>query len=158
MQTIFVHRQRKGGAEKIIPHQQVVLKACKEHRVPLFIVELKPTNGMGYGSTIPELRQFTDDHEDAVKILKNKNSAFSSQKLLTQLTERSVQTLVLMGVNANFCVKETAIDALKYNYTVCTSPELISGEMHHSLDEEVQWYEEQKLFMPFGNLVSLLSK
>ncbi len=67
----------------------------------------------------------TDGHAIDIKadesytfISKTKHSCFSSPAFISPLKEHRVEELVICGFLAEYCVQETAIDALKNGYAV----------------------------------------
>ena len=51
-----------------------------------------------------------------------------------------------MGINADYCVKETANGAIDEGFSIFTAKDLLSGMDHHSLDNSEEWYEDNSEF------------
>lgn len=68
-----------------------------------------------FGHKVDE--EFDFDHT-LTYISKNQHSAFSSANFLDYLQETNTTTIVICGFLAEYCVKQTALDALLNNYKV----------------------------------------
>ena len=135
MQEEFVPRLRRGGLKKILPGQLVVLKHCEQHDIPTVILEYHEC-----GKTIPTLSKIIQKIPRHTHIEKTTNSGFNDTELESQLNHWGSKRLLLMGINAQFCVRATARDAIQLGYKIITSHNLISGQSGHEKDDCIDWY------------------
>jgi nicotinamidase-related amidase len=63
--------------------------------------------------------------DEMVFITKTNRSAFSSAVFTQHLTGYQINTLILTGFLAEYCVKQTALDALRFNYKVYLADDCI---------------------------------
>lgn len=73
-------------------------------------------------------------------ISKTKHSSFSSEVFKNYLKTNSIQKLILCGFLAEYCVRQTAIDALEENYKVALLKDFIAT------GDDVQHRKEKMLF------------
>lgn len=64
--------------------------------------------------------------ENAIKIIKTRDSAFFDTTLLDELHQRDIGTLVLAGVSTHTCIFQTAADAYAHNLRVVLAGEAIA--------------------------------
>ncbi len=143
MQDDFVPRIRPNARAKLIERHIQVLEACETYRVPVLAAEL-----IGFGRTIQPLRRILDSSPHARLCRKYYNDAFQMAFFERRLQELRARRLMFMGVNAAYCVLETAESAFKRGYDVITSPELISGQRDHPHDDCREWYQKNGTFLP----------
>ena len=138
MQEKFVGRLRDGEAERIIARQLAVLKHCVRAKIPVVVLELKSYN---YGHTIKILLRAALKTPKCRVIKKDYNSGFQETRLNSYLKSIGVENLLIMGINADYCVKSTAEHAIYLGYRIITSNEVISGQKFHSLDNSIEWFK-----------------
>lgn len=135
MQETFVKNMRIGRAPLIIERQIQILRHCAQVDIPVAVLEFSLK-----GRTISVLRK-TLHTVPRVRVFKKRtDSGFENKNLKKQLEDWQVQNLILMGINAQFCVKATAQDALKNGFAISTSPDLISGQSNHAIHDDIAWY------------------
>jgi nicotinamidase-related amidase len=151
MQDSFI----KNDPEKrgLVANQIIMLRYLKDKNVPIIIFDF-----VGHGETTQSL-------VDEIKILpvnniyrlkKSENNAFTNPKLSTLLKEKKITTLLLMGINAAYCVWATADAAIKKGYTIITSKDLIAG--YYGNDWELhcdgpEWYMENGVYVDEHNKI-----
>lgn len=149
MQSGFI----KNDAQKIdiVSNQMLVLEFCITKLIPVVVFEY-----LDQGRTIRNI----------TRLLKNKNngSIYFLEKIyddafLNPVTDKilkayDIDTILLMGVNASYCVYETAKTALAKGYCVATSADLIAG--YNSKRPECRgpsWYKKNTIFFDNHNMI-----
>ncbi|NTU99339.1 cysteine hydrolase [Candidatus Falkowbacteria bacterium] len=135
MQDEYVCKLRNGESKRIIPNQVTVLKYCNKMNIPVIVLEYR-----GCGNTLTGLMKEARKNRKFKLFIKDYNSGFRMPELNEYLQELGVKKIFFMGINADWCVKDTAEDALKYGYEIMTSNEVISGQDHHRRDNNVPWF------------------
>ena len=144
MQKDFLFK--KPNKLKLIPPQVSVLKFCMSNSVPIVIFEY-----IGYGNTAPKIQEAVKGNPEASVYCLNKkyDDAFYKTELNKILVAHKTKNIIIMGVNAGFCVYETAKSAIENGYQVVTSRDLIAGyrtKWEKSPCPGVSWYQENTLF------------
>lgn len=80
-----------------------------------------------------------DLHASFKLISKTQHSSFSSEEFKTFLKSNQIQKLLLCGFLAEYCIKQTAIDALEANYEVVLLKEFTAT------GDDVQYRQEKML-------------
>ena len=131
---------------EIIPNQISVLKFCVAKQIPVVVFEY-----LENGITIKEINDVLKKKKDAqVYYLQKKyDDAFYNPTLSKILKSFATKTILIMGINAGFCVYETTKTAIKKGYQVTTSKDLIAG--YKSPKEKspcpcVSWYKKNTIF------------
>jgi nicotinamidase-related amidase len=139
MQYVFVDTQEKRD---LIPNHIAVVKFCADKNIPVVMIEL-----VGCGSTVRELKEEVNKlpKKNVFKLKKAYNSAFNATYLHEELQVKKIRTLVLMGVNAGYCIHATGISAINLGYEIITSSDLIAGYNGSSADP--QWYMRNGVYV-----------
>ncbi|MEX0918142.1 MAG: isochorismatase family protein [Candidatus Paceibacterota bacterium] len=136
MQNGFMQELREGALKKILPNQLAALEAANALGISVAVLEFR-----GYGDTLTELMNQVVKSADYEVFIKCTDSGFSCTAFEAWLEARkNIQTLFLMGINAGFCVRATATDAIRKGYTIMTSTGVIAGQKHHKSDDYIGWY------------------
>ena len=143
MQTDFIDEIEHKKRKEIIQGQIGVLQACSKNDIPVITLEYA-----NHGGTIAILRRYIGRVPRTQTIIKKCDDGFSNQQLKDELDKLDAKTLLLMGINANHCVKRTAESALKLGYRTVTAHNLIANgcacDGHCSNYQE--WYTANGLF------------
>jgi nicotinamidase-related amidase len=142
MQDNFVYGLRKGELERITPNQLLILKKCNLMNIPIFVLEFA-----NKGETIEVLLTEIKKSKNYTFITKYSDSGFSSTQLHEKLKALNIKRIFLMGINATYCVMDTARDAIKEGYEIITSNDVISGAGHHDPNNGVSWYRENGVYV-----------
>ena len=137
MQTSFVEDLDPKKVPGLIKRQLAVLRKCCELDIPCVTLELR----FGGDETIQELASAFGKVPRQALFIKDRDDGFYDTALHQKLQEWQVSKLVLMGINANFCVRATAKSAIRLGYQIITSPGLIAGASYHS-EPDLRWYEQ----------------
>jgi len=143
MQVDFIPKLRPGAKDRIVPHQLSVLALCAKCNIPVVTVEL-----VGYGETIPELQSALSLVRRHFLYRKTRDDAFSLASFENRLEKLRPQSLILLGINAAFCVLATAESAVRKKYSIVTSPDLIAGQSNHPSDDCRDWYQTNGSLLP----------
>lgn len=147
MQEKFLSEIDETGKWNMIDAQKKIIKRLSEKNAPIIILEYR-----GYGGTIEELIQEIDFASNGISLIKGENDGFKGTKLHSILKRNHSHHLILMGVNATFCVKETAIGALIRKYQIYTARELIAGKKKYDgieMNQKIRrWYSDKGEFFP----------
>ncbi len=144
MQTEFVPHIRTGRAEIIIERQIKTIEMSSNENIPIIVLEY-----VGAGPTIHQLNSELKKNKRIFFLKKNYDSGFSNTQLCQLLYDLECKKLLLMGVNAQYCVKATANDAILEDFEIATSEDLISGMSHHAFHDDIPWYRKN------GTLISV---
>lgn len=166
MQQLYVGNLRPGCAEIIIPAQQRVLEACCELEVPVIVVEM-----VGAGKTITPLLDIIlrcPKRDFVYKGEKNRPTCdgFSNPHLLHTLRKWNTSCILIMGINAAYCVKATIHTGIcRYNLEFILSPNLIGGanstrNFIHPVDDCVPYFRSigVGVFQSLDSIISILRK
>jgi len=138
-----------------LPYQADVLEYCKNNNIPVFVIEYD-----NCGPTTDYLKKKIDLLSKKEYIIKNRTNAFEKTELGKKLKETKVETIVLMGVYASACVKETAKGALEAGLKIATSKELIADDIkYYNKKENVEWYNKKGVYKDsYKELLSMIEK
>ncbi|MBM3200209.1 cysteine hydrolase [Candidatus Woesearchaeota archaeon] len=151
MQDYWLSEVDEKEIEKELPYHLEVLEYCAKNNITVFVIEYKTC-----GQTTPYLDNKLRDMHKKEYIKKSARSAFQNTGLEAKLKSQGIDTLVLMGVYASHCVKDTAESALDAGFDIATSKDLISDNRHDAKRKEnVEWYKEHGLY--FDDYKKLLS-
>lgn len=94
-----------------------------------------------------------DFDDSSILIPKTQHSSFSSQEFKNFLKKNQTRRLILCGFLAEYCIKQTALDALKEGYEIVLLKELIQtgDDMQHRIEEVLVNLESQGVVVK-GNL------
>lgn len=73
---------------------------------------------------------------------KNKPSAFSSKEFREYLSIISDKEIEIIGVDGNCCVKKTAVDAVKYGYTVIVNKSCVGVRSTKIFEKTMKEFSE----------------
>lgn len=146
MQDFFLENLAVESRRKLVANQSRILDLCV--KIPLFVFEYN-AGGVFRGPTTKLLRDKAK-HVSGITIIKDNNSAFVGTNLHERLKEKKIRTLFIIGINANGCVQDTAIGALRRGYKVFTSTDLIASTSRGTLGlskRNEHWYRSNNLLL-----------
>lgn len=153
MQEGFVRNLSKEEKRRIVRNQQKVLRWCVRMRIPIIVVCYER-----YGRVIAPLRKQLEGTRCVVRrITKNWNDAFEGTPLADILKNLKITRLFLMGINAVYCVMDTAAGALHNGFSICTSNAVIAGAQHQPKNNGIPWYRKKGIVLPESDLIEKLS-
>lgn len=149
MQNVFVNHLRCGAKEKIIPKQIEIIRKYAKNNIPVYVIELSNTDfPKDIMSLNPQISKELEKFKNKILIVKNKDNAFTDTDLEKLLSEQKITHLLLMGVNAQGCVLETAKTAIEKGFKIMTAATLIAGQPTDIEDDCAPWFTENGLFFP----------
>ena len=123
-EAIDVHPLAMGDvALEAIDEIAAFLEVVREEDVPIIYTRSTPPS---YDDPNHEDLRIVDQvapHEDDVVLAKSRASPFYRTDLLTRLTERDVDTLVVVGTTTSGCVRASVVDAQSNGYDVIVPQE-----------------------------------
>ncbi len=94
--------------------------AFQEMRLKNVRITIKGTRG---AKIVPELTPRSEDHH----VIKKRYSAFFGTELDRLIAERSIDAIVLAGINTHACIRVTAIDAYQRDLQVIIPKEAVGS-------------------------------
>jgi len=143
MQDYFLRDAQDSEEVKyLIDRQLEVLGICLTEGIPVGVLEYG-----GINRTRRELRNFARNFPkgNVKTFVKQKNNGFSNKHLRPWLRDRNVDSVGLLGVNADACVLETAIGAKNNCFYSFTSTDLIYNCDSSYFPQKVKRRYEQTL-------------
>ena len=113
MQPEFLKALRFRAVLRLIAEQVRIIRECARQDVPVFVIEFSDE-----GETDYELARELARVPRVFRFKKTENDAFTNAGFEHALDAEGVTRLLLMGVNASYCVLETAYSARKKGYDV----------------------------------------
>ncbi|UPZ17016.1 cysteine hydrolase family protein [Flavobacterium humidisoli] len=126
----------------------LIKKLDKSKFVIIFSNYQKDQFGIGTSMCIEETKGHEIDLDfdgSSILISKTEHSSFSSQEFKNFLKENQIRRLILCGFLAEYCIKQTALDALKASYEIVLLKELIQtgDDVQHRIEEVLVNLENQ---------------
>lgn len=126
----------------------LIKKLDKSKFVIIFSNYQKDQFGTGTSMCIEETKGHEIDldfDDSSILISKTEHSSFSSQEFKNFLKENQIRRLILCGFLAEYCIKQTALDALKASYEIVLLKELIQtgDDVQHRIEEVLINLENQ---------------
>jgi len=147
MQEFFLQRLTPRVRKELLNNQKKVIDWAKNNRIPVFVTEYSSGN-QNRGEIIPIFKKRIRNLK-SYKIIKLQNGGFTNTELNNLLKEHGVKRILLLGVNANGCVQDTAIGALHRGYKVLTSEGVIANVYRKDLllsTRNKNWYRSNTTF------------
>jgi nicotinamidase-related amidase len=137
MQENFVKKLRKGEQDRIIPNQLAVLRRCRELSIPVVALELRSEV---FGKTVEIIRKEVSENPSGCIMEKEYNDGFLKSNLAKHLKSLKVENIFLMGINADYCVRDTAYGAISHGFKIMTGNHVLSGQSGHSRNNSCTWF------------------
>jgi isochorismate hydrolase len=154
MQEYFLSDFVDSARYALVESQLDFLRSVRRVDLPVAVLEYKDC-----GNTLSELRREVDLTSVHQYITKPTNNGFHGTRLDKLLLAWNVNNLILMGINADACVLETARSAVLKDYKIWTANRLIanvSREHDAALNGTFQhWYKANGKY--FSDNPSLLT-
>ncbi len=119
------------AAWQALPHIRKLLVACRRNKVPVIYSTSDPEFKAVFGNatkraaepttaggTAMEFPQAIRPRKDEYVVRKARASAFFGTHLITWLTRRNVDSLIVTGASTSGCVRSTVIDGYSYGFPV----------------------------------------
>jgi len=139
MQPEFLKFISPKEKENMIQCQVNMIHYFSDNGIPLFILEF-----CGQGKTIEDITKRIDFSKNERPIIKTIEDGFYRTGLHQLLKKQKSKKIILMGINAYYCVKETAEGAIDKGYEIYTARNLIAEKARYT-DREMNtkienWY------------------
>jgi nicotinamidase-related amidase len=147
MQDFFLKNFPVSISNELIENQKHVINLCLKKKMPFVLLEYK-AGGIFRGKTILKLEKIVKDSVKEI-IVKESNSGFTDTDLDKTLRNLNVGTVLLMGLNANGCIQDTAIGAIHRRYKVVTSAGIIASSSRKDLalsKRNERWFKKNTHF------------
>jgi|APSaa5957512622_1039677.scaffolds.fasta_scaffold39586_2 nicotinamidase-related amidase len=135
----YLNGHDSGSVDKMVQSQISVLDYFASNNIPVVNFrnrfQLKDT-----GPVLPEILEVVGKNSKPKNLVKESNSGFTNSLFEDHLSECNRDHLILMGVNAYACVKETAEDALKKGYRFSVSWDLVGNPKNISQYDSFSWF------------------
>ena len=119
------------AAWQALPHIRKLLAACRKSKVPVIYSTSDPDFKAVFGNATKrakepttmtalavEFPQMIRPRKDEYVVHKARASAFFGTHLITYLTRKNVDSLIVTGVSTSGCVRSTVIDGYSYGFPV----------------------------------------
>ncbi len=168
MQDYFLKEVSEEEKKSEIPYQLEVLNYCKNNNIPVFVLEY-----LQCGETTRILKEKVDSLPVKEYVTKGYNDGFLKTDLEAKLRSYGIESMLLMGVNASGCVRDTAEGAIRAGFKIMTSKDLIADPewyvteefiikkngTHGKSDNSAQWYKEHGIYRDdYKELLRLIKK
>ena len=147
MQDFFLKNFPVSISNELFENQKQVIDLCLKKKMPFVLVEYK-AGGILRGKTILKLEKLFKDSVEEIFVKEN-NSGFTNTDLDKTLRNLNIKTVLLMGLNANACIQDTAIGAIRRRYKVITSEGIIASSSRKDLTlskRNGRWFKKNTHF------------
>jgi nicotinamidase-related amidase len=121
MQVNFVKHLSPRNLARLMEAQTRIIRECANRNIPLIVLELA-----GYGRTAKELRDEIEKVPRVICLRKEFNGGFKYTGLHRRLQKLGIRSLVIMGMNASYCVSSTVATAIRLKYRIVTTNDLVA--------------------------------
>jgi len=156
MQPQFLQKIEDNERENLIRSQLMMLDLFVQRDIPTIVLEYLH---FGVDRTNQEIRERVEKIPRHSYVTKTNDDGFKNPELAHQLKLLNVKFLLLMGINASYCVKKTAKSALSKGYVIFTARQLIANQSHTQtlFHDDILWYEKNGVYFPdVQNMYGLL--
>ncbi len=122
MQDFFLKLLPESNKNRLISSQRRVLRTAQMLDMPVALIEFQ-----GFGRSHPDIRSHYRTTKRKTQISKESPSAFSATSLCDWLRAQEVSDLHLMGIWADYCVRDTANDAIAMGFRLSSSRDVLEG-------------------------------
>ncbi len=143
MQGYFLYYVSQKELDKEQPNYYKILKFAKKNNVPVVVLESQLRKS---DRTIPELISVVNSLDQKLLIQKPYNNGFLETDLGKQLKCAGVEKVLLMGIYASYCVKDTANGAIRAGLKVYTAKDIISDREDVKRGESSGWFKKNAVF------------
>jgi nicotinamidase-related amidase len=147
MQEFFLDKFPKPIVKQLIANQKWILDVCLKKGLPFILIEYK-TRSIFRGPTISPIKNLVKNSVIQT-IIKENNSAFTKTNLDIILKSHGIKKILLLGINANACVQDTAIAAIFRGYRVITAQGIMTSASRSDMSlskKNKQWFAENTVF------------
>lgn len=143
MQSGFLENHTEEAQQNLISAQVKIISECAEQDVPVIVLEFDADH---YGPTVPQIMNELKHVPRVSRLGKTWDDGFTNPDLHEALKALGIEKLVLMGINASYCVRATAKSAVRKGYRIFTADDLISDASHIPAGKSESWYQVNGTF------------
>ena len=143
MQEHFLNYVSKEELDKEQPNYFKILEYAKKKDIPVVVLEYRLKD---YDRTIPELRSEVKSLDQKLFIEKQYNNGFLGTDLGKQLKCAGVEKILIMGIFASYCVRDTANGAVRAGFKVYASKDIIADREDVKRGESSEWFKKNTVF------------
>ncbi|MBI2103183.1 cysteine hydrolase [Candidatus Woesearchaeota archaeon] len=153
MQSGFLDNALEDTRKKLFFAQKQVLRFCAEENIPVVVLEYE-----GKGKTVYDLQQKVDLVPTFLTLEKKSDDGFFRTSLDEQLHRWNATDLLVMGINASYCVLETCDSAVRKGYRLHTARDCIRNTCR-CCPTKYDWYEKHsKLYQDSSELIEIVRR
>ena len=149
MQDFFLKNLKTEIRKALVANQLKILELCVKNKIPVIIFEYK-AGGVKRGRTTRILQRKIECVPETLIKIKENNSGFRGTNISSVLEGMKCKKILLMGINANGCVQDTAIGALRRGYRVMVSKGLMASTSRKDIGmsrKNEKWYLQNCLLL-----------
>lgn len=120
MMQYYLSHHDKEKAEEMIGSQLKVIDFLNQMNYPIAVLEYDER-----GTTIDRVAEEVEKNKRHAYFLKQCNDGFLDTNLFDKLRKWQSNHLIMMGINASYCVFETAQSGSQYGFQISTAKDLI---------------------------------
>lgn len=135
MQEKFVPAM-PASFQETVEKQKILLHGADLLKVPVIVTEQYPK---GLGKTIPELAALISPRLPVFE--KTTFSCLGEVEVCMELKKNSINTVILVGIEAHVCVLQTALDALKKGFQVIILKDAVNSRKKIDFETGLQTAE-----------------
>lgn len=147
MQNIFLKNMSSKNKNVLIQNQLPIIQSCVHKKIPIIELEYNCV-GMPKGKTVSRLHT---KYTPLRTIIKKDNGGFTKTILEKVLSEIKVKEIILIGINANGCVQDTALGGINRGYKITTALGVIANIWRDDLNlsrSNHLWYQKRTRLLP----------
>jgi len=144
MQPDFLRSIEDSERAKLISSHLKMAKFLVANNIPTVVLEY-----WDEGSTEREIRDEIDKLPKHKYITKYDDDGFTQRSLHETLRDWKIKDLIIMGINASFCVKDTAQSAIRKGYSIYTARQLLANQSYEQSffnDDVPLWFESNGVY------------
>ena len=145
-----------------------IIETARQNNVEVIYVQHDdgPGTGFSVGDDEFEIAAQVSPLEDEKKYIKDMNSCFGNKELVSYLEEKNEDTLMIVGLQTNFCIDATIKSAFERGYKVIVprgtnstfDNDYMDKETTYKYYNEMMWPERFADCISVDEAISLLSK
>lgn len=135
--------------QNTIARQKILLQGAKLLQVPVVVTEQYP---QGLGQTIPEITEILDTAWPIYE--KSTFSSLGPSEVRMELEKKSINTVVIVGIEAHVCVLQSALDSLGKGLQTIILKDAVNSRK--SIDKETGLETAKSAGVHFMTVESLL--
>ncbi len=156
MQPYFLGAFGSEVRERLFSAQMKIFRLCAEESIPVVVLEVK-SGWCDKGGTVACLQREIDPVPLHLVLTKSTNDGFSNHSLDEQLQMWNTTDLLVMGIYAFACVRDTCSTGLAKGYRIHTARDCIADPFVRATP--FAWYEQNStLYENSSQLIERLRK